>query len=82
MSYFVIIPKVMGRIEHFALADRLIQLGLIGEAEYNAGGWTDDEIFTVKPHLKFENEADAIVFALAEGKTVHHSLPVVARLGG
>lgn len=57
------------------LAERLNDSRYGDNVEYNTGGWMDKEIHTVLPHLKFDEEQDAIAYVLTYGGTVSKTLP-------
>lgn len=66
MSFFVKIKKLNGRNDHAILGAWLNQSGVI-EIDYHEGGWADQCINNLYPHLKFEREEDAIAYVLAHG---------------
>jgi hypothetical protein len=74
MSYYVKIQRLNGRIDHMKLGEWLNQSGVV-EVDYHRGGWEDKEILGVHPHLKFENEPDAIAYVLANGGVVSKEVP-------
>lgn len=74
MSFYVKIPRLNGRMDHVALGSWLNQSG-VGEVDYNEGGWTDQCIRNVSPHLRFESECDAIAFVLAHGGEISRTIP-------
>jgi uncharacterized protein (DUF433 family) len=53
----------------------LEERGYDDRVEYCEGGWRDSSIDAVLPHLKFEDESDAIAYALLTGNTVSTTLP-------
>ena len=75
MSFYVIIERMNGRNELVSLAEKLYNCGFDDRVEYYQGGWLDSEYGNVYPHLKFENEDDAIAYALSVGKHVIKSVP-------
>lgn len=74
MSFYVKIRRLNGRQDHALLGWWLNQSG-VGEVDYHNGGWADQCIYDVHPHLKFEREEDAIAYVLAHGGMVTKSIP-------
>lgn len=50
-----------------------------GLVELCYGGWADKTPHTVLPHLKFENEVDAMAYILAHGGEYSNTIPVYNR---
>ena len=73
--FYVAIPRINGRNDMLELAKKLEGHGYGDNVEYNMGGWMDREINTVLPHLKFDEEQDAIAYVLTYGGAVSRSLP-------
>jgi len=71
---YVRIKKINGRQDHFYLGAWLNQSG-VGEVDYNEGGWNDRHLGNIAPHLKFENEEDAVAYVLANGGEISKTLP-------
>lgn len=76
MTCYVQIPRINGRFDFVELVDKLNIRGFEDRVEYSEGGWRDYMMFTVQPHLKFENEDDALAYVLAFGGEITKSLPV------
>jgi len=74
---YVKIERLNGRRDHANLGEWLNQSGL-GEVDYCEGGWNDRQLGTLLPHLKFENEEDAVAFVLAHGGEISRTLPIRA----
>lgn len=47
-----------------------------GFIEHFAGGWMDDVVYFVEPHLSFQCEADALSFKLINGGSYSTIPPV------
>jgi hypothetical protein len=76
MTWYVAIKALNGRHDFARLAMQLEPLGFEDRVEYCRGGWEDQEIKTILPHLKFEDKDDAVAYVLKfGGKAVQH-LPV------
>ncbi len=73
--FYVAIPRINGRQDMLDLAQKLNSHGYGDNVEYNVGGWMDKEIHTVLPHLRFDEEQDAIAFVLTYGGVVSRTLP-------
>jgi hypothetical protein len=73
MSYYV-------KIERLTRYDRVF-LGLwlqesgVKEVDYHEGGWADQCIYNVHPHLKFEQQGDAIAYILKHGGEITQKIP-------
>ena len=76
MTWYVVIPPLNGRVGFVDLAEDLLNKGFEDRVEYFSGGWIDNMVTAVYPHLKFENEDDAIAYVLACGGTVTTKLPI------
>lgn len=74
MTLYVPVRRLNGRNDFYHLATTLNKLGVYGD--YNPGGWDDYTVGTVVPHLRFEDEEDATVFAIHTGNQVYKSIPV------
>jgi hypothetical protein len=66
MSFYVKIRRLNGRQDHSLLGEWLNQSGVI-EVDYHQGGWADQCVYNLHPHLKFEREEDAMAWVLAHG---------------
>lgn len=71
---YVSIKRLNGRQDYFDLGAWLSQSG-VGEVDYNEGGWDDRHLGNIAPHLKFENNEDAIAYVLANGGEISKTLP-------
>lgn len=76
MTWYVEIPKINGRFEFVDLVEKLNIKGFEDRVEYYSGGWADDMLETTQPHLKFENEDDALAYILAYGGAISRTVPV------
>ena len=76
MSYYVRIPRINGRMDHYHLNIWLRDSG-INEVDYCEGGWSDGHLYNLAPHLKFEREEDATAYVLAKGGEFSRDLPVM-----
>jgi len=76
MSFYVKIRRLNGRQDHALLGEWLNQSGVI-EVDYHEGGWADQCINNIHPHLKFEKEEDAMAWVLAHGGNYTTRIPEV-----
>jgi len=74
MTYYVEIPRVNGRYQFSYLIEILNQRGY-KDVEYCEGGWEDSDMKIILPHLKFENEEDAVCYSLFTGRKLFRSIP-------
>ena len=74
MSFYVKIKRLNGLNDHTILGSWLNQSG-VGEVDYHRGGWSDQMLYNLYPHLKFEREDDAIAYVLAHGGEITRSIP-------
>lgn len=74
--WYVAIPRLSGRKNFFELADKLQIRGFAERVEYSDGGWQDYMMHTVRPHLKFESEDDAIAYVLTFGGEISREIPI------
>ena len=74
-AVYVKIDRLNGRRDAYELASRLEPKGFDDRVEYYAGGWEDQYIGNIAPHLKFEYEEDAIAYVLAYGGEISRDLP-------
>ena len=74
MSFYVKIERLNGRNDHAILGAWLNQSG-VGEVDYYEGGWSDQQRYNIRPHLRFEREDDAIAYVLAHGGEISKTLP-------
>ena len=77
MTWYVALEGVNGRYNFYQLVHKLHERGYTDKVEYFQGGWMDREVGTVKSHLKFEDEQDALAYALATGGKVSREVPLV-----
>lgn len=63
-----------GRNDHAILGHWLNESGVI-EVDYCEGGWSDGMIHNIAPHLKFDQEADAVAYVLAHGGSYSTKIP-------
>lgn len=76
MSFYVKIKRLNGRNDHADLGFWLNQSGVV-EVQYHQGGWADQCISNIHPHLKFENDGDAIAYVLVHGGEITRSIPEI-----
>lgn len=76
MTYYVRIPRINGRMDHYLMGAWLEQSGIL-EVDYCEGGWSDGHMYNLAPHLKFEREEDATAYVLAKGGSYSRELPVM-----
>jgi hypothetical protein len=76
MIWYVQIPKINGRTEFDELVKKLNIRGFEDRVEYHSGGWVDNELGTLYPHLRFQHEDDALAYVLAYGGEVSKMVPV------
>lgn len=74
--WYVAIDRINGRYRFAELADKLRIRGFEERVEYSEGGWQDYMMHTVQPHLKFENEDDALAYVLAFGGEISKEIPI------
>lgn len=77
MTVYVKIHKINGRNALAKLAESFLEHGFKDTVLYNEGGWQDKNIFTVSPHLKFEDEQDATAYVLIFGGIISKILPII-----
>ena len=75
--WYVALKGINGRYDFFQLVKNLHDRGFIDKVEYFQGGWMDRQVGTIQQHLKFEDEQDALAFALATGNKVSKEPPLV-----
>ena len=75
MTYYVEIKPLNGRQDYYRLVKDLDDHGLTN-VEYFPGGWQDQVIYSVLPHLKFEDEEEALIYILAFGGKLSKELPI------
>jgi hypothetical protein len=71
---YVRIERMNGRGDHVKIGEWINQSGT-GLVYYNAGGWCDRGLGHIAPHLKFENDEDAIAYVLANGGEISKTIP-------
>jgi hypothetical protein len=74
MSFYVRVPRINGRYDKATLASWLENRGM-DDVEYHPGGWCDNTIHNVVPHLKFMREEDATAYVLAKGGKYSTEIP-------
>jgi len=77
MTWYIAVDRINGRRGLYTLASHISTNGFGDRVEYSDGGWADHEPGTVKPHLKFEFEDDAIAYSLAFGGKIIRHLPTL-----
>jgi len=75
MTWYVAIKALNGRHDFARLAMDLEPLGFEDRVEYSGGGWQDQMVHNVLPHLKFEHQDDAIAYVLKFGGQAIQHLP-------
>lgn len=78
MTVYIQIEPLNGRRSVYDLASKLETKGFGDGVEYNSGGWNDRQLGNIAPHLKFEDDEDAIAFVLAYGGKISKTLPVAS----
>jgi hypothetical protein len=76
MYYYVRIKRLNGRNDFCNLAQSLYEHGYDDRVEYFAGGWNDNVVYSVAPHLRFIEEGDAVAYCLTYGCTVSTQIPL------
>jgi hypothetical protein len=66
----------LSRNNFIDLVEKLQIRGFEDRVEYSEGGWQDYMMHTVQPHLKFDNEDDALSYVLAFGGEISKELPI------
>jgi hypothetical protein len=82
MTVYVKVQRINGKHDLAELAAKLEPKGFGDRVEYNSGGWRDRQFYIVAPHLKFENEDDAIAYVLAYGGEISKILPFDGVMAG
>ena len=82
MTLYIQVEKINGRNGLAELAEKLSRLGFEDTVLYNEGGWQDNSIEIAHPHLRFENEQDAVAYVLAFGGRISKVLPTYIIAGG
>ena len=73
MTVYVKIDRINGRNDFYNIVKSLNELGVV--AEYYRGGWGDYRIPLSAPHLKFEDEEDALIYILKFGGELLKEIP-------
>ena len=76
MSFYVRISPINGRRDQLSLSRYLLKHGY-KTVEYCQGGWMDTSVGNIAPHLKFEDESDAVAFVIARGGEYCKEPPVI-----
>lgn len=74
MKYFYVTISRLTSKELISLAEWRLQSG-VETMDYASGGWTDQLIKNVIPHLRFDREGDAIAYVLAHGGSYSTTIP-------
>lgn len=77
MTVFVKLGSHISRHGLVDLAENLLNKGFGDGVEYFGGGWADRSVLNIAPHLKFENEADAMAYVLAYGGEMCREVPKI-----
>ena len=75
MYYYVRIKRLNGRNAFYELATNLSKYGYGDNVEYFHVGWCDDMVDNSAPHLRFNNEGDAVAYCLTYGCTMSTTVP-------
>ena len=75
MYYYVRTKRLNGRNDFYQLAKTLNEHGYEERVEYFPGGWNDHMISNAAPHLRFDNEGDAVAYCLTYGCTMTQMVP-------
>lgn len=73
--FYVRTERINGRFRLALLCAELRSKGFGERVEYNEGGWHDNSLKLVAPHLRFKNGDDAMAYALSVGQAVLKTLP-------
>lgn len=76
MSFYVRLEFMLGRAAYNELALWTLRSG-VNDVEYFSGGWVDNSLMNIAPHLKFKREEDAVAYVLANGGEYSKGVPVV-----
>lgn len=76
MTWYVEIPFVIGRTQFLELSEKIDSKELGENVEYNSGGWEDGSCNIVRPHLKFDELDDALIYVLSYGGEITKHIPV------
>jgi hypothetical protein len=84
MIYYIRIKKLNGRRDFVELAEKLYDRGYDDRVEYHAGKEIPygQGLEGIDPHLKFNNEEDALAYVLAYGGTILTHIPTWIIAGG
>ena len=74
MTWFIVVKPINGRNNFYNLISK-IESNYGDRVEYHSGGWSDDNMAAVMPHLKFEFEDDAIAYSLTYGGIPQRTIP-------
>ena len=72
MYYYVSIARLSGRQDFYQLAKQLDEHGYDDRVQYFSGTLAD----FIAPHLRFEDEGDAVAYCLTNGCTYSTSEPI------
>ncbi len=75
--YYVTVSDMMTRSWRQQMTIWVEQSGAI-DAEYHPGGWEDNVVAYVKPHLRFACEEDALTYVLTYGGECSATIPCLA----
>ena len=73
MFYYVEVAR-LATLQWIELFIKLSQSGYT-DVHYDNGGWIEYEVKYVMPHLRFENEEDAMAYKLSHGGKVRTTKP-------
>ncbi len=71
MNWFIKVPQINGRIDWYSIV-KLLEF--MGNVEYHPGEKTNSGLI-IYPHLKFDDEHDALAFSLKSGSTISTHVP-------
>lgn len=72
--YYIRINYINGVRDYVKLGEWLNSSGT-GVVDYDKGGWSDQMMSNISPHLRFENEADAVAYILSHGGVCLTEIP-------
>ena len=75
MTCYVTVQRLNGRRDFYNLATILDARGFGDRVEYYSGSVAKDGIDTIRPHLKFKEDEDALAYILAYGGEISKEMP-------
>jgi hypothetical protein len=81
MSYYIRIEPIKGQRDLYNLAKNLEERGYDDRVQYHKGGHIKG-VYYADPHLKFEDEQDALAYSLTYGGEVSKEVPTFSAVDG